>query len=151
MTTVRARIDLPVAPAAVWEVIMDPARFADWVTIHRALHHADPGPPRPGWEVEQTLALAGAPFTVRWRLAESEPPFHGVWEGVGPVGARARIVNALTPLSGGSATRYDYLNEYSNPGGRLGRFAGRVLVRAIAEREANRSLERLRAVLAGSQ
>ena len=70
-----------------------------------------------------------------------------MWEGKGPAGSHARIVDKLTALDGGERTRFDYLNEYSQPGGFLGRMAGRVLVAGTAEREANRSLERLKAFL----
>jgi len=145
VTAVRASIDLAVPPQAVWDVVMDPARFGDWVTIHRRLIHADPGPLRLGYEVEQALALAGAPFRVRWRLAELDPPGHSVWEGRGPAGSRARIVNALVAVDGG--THFDYLNEYVNPGGAIGRIAGHVLIGGLAQREANRSLRRLKRVL----
>lgn len=149
MTAVQASVEIAVPPARVWDMIMDPARFADWVTIHRRLGHVDAGELRPGFAVEQTLALHHAPFDVRWRLAEHDPPLHAVWDGRGPAGSRARIINVLTALDGGVRTRFDYRNEYENPGGRLGRVAGRVLVAGLAEREAHRSLERLRALLEG--
>jgi len=98
-------------------------------------------------QVDQTLALHHANFRVHWTLAECEAPLHAVWEGKGPAGSHARIVDELTSLDGGDRTRFDYLNEYEQPGGFFGRMAGRVLVSGIAEREANRSLQRLKAFL----
>jgi carbon monoxide dehydrogenase subunit G len=147
MTAVHAAIDLAVPAQRVWDVIMDPRRFSDWVTIHRKLNHTDQGALRPGFQVEQTLCLHHAPFKVSWTLAEHEVPWHAVWEGRGPAGSHARIVNALTALPGDAGTRFDYSNEFENPGGLLGRVAGRVLVAGTAEREARRSLERLKALL----
>jgi carbon monoxide dehydrogenase subunit G len=147
MTVVRAAIEIAAPPQAVWDVIMDPHRFADWVTIHRRLHRSDAGELRVGFRVDQTLALAGAPFKVRWHLAQLEPPALGVWEGRGPAGSHARIVDRLAPVDGGAGTRLEYLNEYTNPGGLIGRVAGRVLVSGLAEREAARSLERLKALM----
>ncbi len=70
-----------------------------------------------------------------------------MWEGKGPAGSRAWIEDTLVALDGGRRTRFDYRNEYSNPGGFLGRMAGRVLVAGAAEREANKSLQRLKAFL----
>ena len=35
MTAVSATIEIAVPPQRVWEVIMDPSHFDDWVTIHR--------------------------------------------------------------------------------------------------------------------
>ena len=147
MTAVTASIDIAVPPQRVWDVIMDPEHFGDWVTIHRKLGHVDDGALRPGFRVEQTLCLHHANFKVKWSLAEFDAPHHAVWEGKGPAGSHARIVDELAPLDGGERTRFDYVNEYSQPGGFLGRMAGRMLVAGIAEREADRSLERLKAYL----
>ena len=147
MTDVTASIEIAVQPARVWDVIMDPSHFRDWVTIHRKLGHVDEGELREGFKVEQTLCLHHANFKVHWSLAECDAPHHAVWEGRGPAGSHARIVDRLTALDGGGRTRFDYLNEYSQPGGLLGRMAGRVLVAGAAEREAAKSLARLKAYL----
>jgi carbon monoxide dehydrogenase subunit G len=147
MTAVNASIEIGVPPERVWEVIMDPAHFGDWVTIHRKLGRVDDGDLREGFKVEQTLCLHHAHFKVKWSLAECDRPHHAVWEGKGPAGSHARIVDKLAALDGGGRTRFDYLNEYWQPGGFLGRMAGRVLVAGAAEREAARSLARLKAYL----
>ena len=147
MTAVDATIEIAAPPQAIWDVIMDPRRFPEWVTIHRRLGRVDEGKLREGFSVEQTLCLHHANFKVKWELAECDEPLYAVWEGRGPAGSRARTVDHLTPLDGGRATRFDYRNEYSNPGGFLGRIAGRVLVSGAAEREANQSLQRLKALV----
>jgi carbon monoxide dehydrogenase subunit G len=147
VTVVTASIDIAVPPQRVWDVIMDPSHFDDWVTIHRKLGHVDDGELRPGFRVDQTLCLHHANFKVKWSLTELDAPYHAVWEGKGPAGSHARIVDTLTALDDGGQTRFDYLNEYAQPGGFFGRMAGRVLVAGSAEREAHRSLERLKAYL----
>jgi carbon monoxide dehydrogenase subunit G len=149
VTAVTASIEIAVPPQRVWDVVMDPEHFGDWVTIHRRLGHVDDGELREGFQVEQTLCLHRANFKVRWSLAELDAPRHAVWEGRGPAGSHARIVDKLDALDGGRATRFDYRNEYTNPGGLLGRMAGRVLVVGAADREAARSLERLKRYLEG--
>ena len=149
MTAVTASIEIAVPPQRVWDVVMDPEHFGDWVTIHRRLGHVDDGELREGFQVEQTLCLHRANFKVRWSLAELDAPRHAVWEGRGPAGSHARIVDKLDALDGGRATRFDYRNEYTNPGGLLGRMAGRMLVAGAADREAARSLERLKRYLEG--
>jgi carbon monoxide dehydrogenase subunit G len=147
VTAVTASIDIAAPPERVWDVIMDPGHFRDWVTIHRKLGHVDDGDLRAGFRVDQTLCLHRAHFRVKWTLAELDAPRHAVWEGRGPAGSHARIVDTLTALDGGEATHFEYRNEYSQPGGFLGRVAGRVLVAGTAEREATASLERLKAFL----
>jgi carbon monoxide dehydrogenase subunit G len=147
VTGVSASIDIHVPPERVWAVIMDPERFGDWVTIHRKLGRVDDGALREGFQVDQTLCLHRANFKVSWTLASVDAPHHAVWEGKGPAGSHARIEDRLAPLDGGAWTRFDYLNEYEQPGGLLGRVASRVLVQGAAEREAGRSLQRLKALL----
>ena len=124
MTAVTASIEIDVPPDRVWDVIMDPQHFGDWVTIHRKLGSVDRGDLREGYKVEQTLCLHRANFRVKWSLARCDAPHHAIWEGKGPAGSRARIEDTLVALDGGRRTRFDYRNEYSQPG-RLPRPHGR--------------------------
>ena len=146
MTQVKASIEIAVPPQRVWEVIMDPEHFDDWVTIHRRVNRADDGPPRHGFEMEQTLHLRGANFKVRWTLTEAERPLRATWEGRGPAHSYARNAYKLRPLDGGG-THFEYENEFKAPGGFIGAAASRVLVGGMPEREADRSLQRLKALL----
>jgi carbon monoxide dehydrogenase subunit G len=144
MSVVRATIDIDAPPQEVWDVIMDPERFGDWVTIHRKLCRVDEGEPcREGFKMDQRLVLRGAPFTVHWTLTEVEEPKVGTFEGKGPAGSYARVTNRLKDLDGGR-TCFDYENEFKAPGGVMGALASRVLVGGMPEREANRSLKQLK-------
>jgi uncharacterized protein YndB with AHSA1/START domain len=136
------------APAqAVWTVIMDPDRLADWVTIHRGLRDVSDGPPRTGFEMRQTLHLRGINFSVHWMLTECDSPRRALWEGVGPARSRAHIEYVLREENG--ATHFHYRNEFKPPLGPLGAAAGRALVGGISEREAQLSLQRLKALVEG--
>ena len=146
MSTVHASVDLDAPPEEVWKLIMDPARYRDWVTIHRKIADADDGPVREGFQVEQRLALRGAPFTVHWTLTECDPPSLGVWEGRGPAHSYARVTNRLSP-NGNGGTRFEYENTFEAPGGAMGRLASRVLVGGMPKREADKSLSRLKSLL----
>ena len=121
---------------------MDPARLRDWVTIHRKLVHADEGPPRIGFEMDQQIHLRGVSVEVHWKLVQFEPCERAVWEGRGPARSRARTEYALRSEDGG--TRFDYRNEFHAPLGPLGALASRALVGGMPEREAKHTLERLR-------
>lgn len=147
MTLVTASIDIDRPVADVWAVVVDPRRFGDWVTIHRRLGRVDDGDPRVGFKVDQTLALGGAPFKVAWTLTGFQPPAVMEWEGRGPARSYARTQYKLSSRAGDGGTRFDYENEYKTPGGPFGALAGRVVGQRIAEREANRSLQRLKALL----
>lgn len=146
MTLVTASVVIVATPQRVWDVVMDPHRLDEWVTIHRRLDDADEGRPHVGFRVDQTLSLAGAHFKVHWTLVEHDPPHHATWEGRGPARSRARTTYRLSEDSGGR-TRFEYENEFHPPGGPLGAIAARALVSGISQREANRTLQRLKDLL----
>ena len=123
-------------------MVMDPARLGDWVTIHRKLLHADDGPPRVGYAMDQQLRLRGVSVEVHWRLVECRPSERAVWEGRGPARSHARTEYILSAEDGG--TRFDYRNEFRAPLGPLGAVVSRALVGGMPAREARRTLDRLR-------
>lgn len=142
MTGVHTVIAIDAPPERVWEVVMDPRRLADWVTIHRRLGDV-PARLRQGSTFEQTLNLRGAHLHVVWTVVDLDPPRRAVWEGQGPAHSRASIVYELHP-DGEDRTSFEYTNEFKPPGGALGAVAGRVLVGGLSQREAQRSLQRLK-------
>lgn len=146
MSTVTASIEIAAPPSEVWATVMDAERLGEWVTIHRRLRHSDEGPPQVGYRMDQQLHLRGVPIDVHWRLAECVHARHAVWEGRGPARSRARTEYTLTPAPDGG-TRFAYRNEFHPPLGPLGALAGRALVGGMPQREAARTLERLRALL----
>jgi uncharacterized protein YndB with AHSA1/START domain len=145
MSVVTASIELAATPEQVWKVVMDPNCLDDWVTIHRKLVHADGGPLRVGYAMDQQIHLRGVSLEVHWKLVECEPERKAVWAGRGP--ARSRALTEYVLSDGRGATHFDYRNEFHPPLGPVGALAGRALVGGIPEREAKRSLELLRAFL----
>jgi uncharacterized protein YndB with AHSA1/START domain len=146
MSTVCVSIEIGASPTSIWEAVMDPERLGDWVTIHRKLRHHDDGTPRAGYRMDQQIHLRGVSVDVHWTLVECEAGKRAVWMGRGPARSRARTEYELHPLSSG-CTRFDYRNEFRAPLGPLGTLASRALVGGMPEREAIRTLERLRALL----
>jgi len=139
-TTIKAPID------RVWETVMDPSRLERWVTIHRSLENVSSQPLRKGSTMDQVLHLRGVSFHVHWTLVDVNQPNRAEWVGDGPAHSRARIRYGLT-ADGDSATRFEYTNEFTPPGGVLGTVASRVIVGAASEREAQSSLKRLKDLL----
>lgn len=149
MGAVRTSIEIAAPPEQVWDVIMDPHRLDDWVTIHRKLGAVSDDPLRDGSSMEQTLCLRGANFKVHWRVVELEPPHVAVMEGKGPARSTASIRDELTAIDGG--TRFDYTNEFKAPMGPLGSAASRLLVGDLSEREAKASLQKLKVLVEGGR
>ena len=122
---------------------MDPACLGEWVTIHRKLLHADDGPPRVGYTMDQRIQMRGVSLDVHWTLVDCDPGKLAVWEGHGPARSRARSEYVLHAHEEG--TRFDYRNEFRPPLGPVGALVSRALVGGMPQREAMRTLERLRA------
>jgi len=142
---VEREIDLAASPEQVYEMLMDPSRLGDWVTIHERFEDA-PETLEQGTRMTQTLKVAGQRFTVNWKVTQADRPSKVTWEGKGPAGTSARVVYDLDEQDDG--THFTYLNEYELPGGAAGRIAGRA-VSAAAGREVERSLGRLKKKLEG--
>jgi len=145
MTAVEVSTLIRATPEEVWAVVMDQDRLGDWVTIHRRVADASPGPVRRGFHMAQTINLRGANFKVRWVLAECDFARLAVWEGRGPAMSTAHTEYLLVPH--GPGTRFHYKNDFHAPFGPLGAVASRALVGGIPEREAKNSLARLKDLL----
>jgi carbon monoxide dehydrogenase subunit G len=140
---VERTIQIAAPPEAIYDVVMDPKRLGDWVTIHHELEKAPAGKLRKGSRLTQSLKLAGRRFRVNWTVVENEPG-RVVWEGRGPVASRARVEYGFSP--NGKGTRFSYSNEYELPGGPLGKIAGRAVAK-VTEKELEGSLRRLKSLL----
>lgn len=146
MSTVTARIQIDAPIERVWETVMDPSRLADWVTIHKSVSNVSQHPLRPGSTMDQSMCVRGLTFHVHWTLKDVDSPHHALWEGGGPARSMAVIRYELSS-NGSGGTTFEYTNEFAPPGGRLGNIAGRMIVGATSQREADNSLARLKALL----
>ncbi len=145
MSVVIARIDIDAPLQDVWDYVMDPSHYGDWVTIVDDVTNVSPGPLRRGSRMDQTLHLRGVRFKVHWTLDIVRPPRTARWEGSGPARSRAVTEHRLSSRDG--LTHFDYRNEFRTPFGPLGAAASKVIVGGIPEKEARASLARLKAIL----
>ena len=138
---VERTIEIGASPESVYDVVMDPRRLEDWVTIHDHLGDAPDGNLQKGSELTQCLKLAGRRFNVHWKVVENDACKRVVWDGKGPVHSHARVIYEFEPNDEG--TRFSYTNEYDLPGGVLGRMAGGA-VRRVTAKELDATLQRLK-------
>ncbi len=146
MSLVHVRTTINAPMERVWETVMDPHQLERWVTIHRAIRNAPDQPLKKGATMDQVLHMRGVNFSVHWTLVDLNEPNHAEWDGRGPAHSRAKIRYELT-AGGEGITEFEYFNDFTPPGGRLGSVASRVIVGATSEREADRSLSRLKGLL----
>jgi uncharacterized membrane protein len=146
MSTVSAKIVIDAPVERVWEIVMDPYRLGDWVTIHKSVSKVSDLPLRAGSTMDQSMHVRGLTFKVHWTLMAVDSPRCAEWEGGGPAHSTAIIRYELSSDDEGR-TAFHYTNEFHVPGGRLGNVASRMIVGATSEREAGRTLERLKALV----
>ena len=146
MTQVTTSITINATPDDIFNLIMDPERLKDWVTIHRSVKVKSSDPRKAGAKMDQVLQMRGVPFTVHWTLSSVSYPHGAEWNGRGPAGSKALIRYEVSGPDGGPTT-FEYTNEFSAPGGPLGNRASKILVGDTAEREAKNSLARLKQLL----
>jgi carbon monoxide dehydrogenase subunit G len=144
--SVNASIDIDAPPEEVWDVVMDPKRLGDWVTIHRKLGKVSDDPLKQGSRLEQTLCLRGANFKVRWEVEGYDEGRRATWEGRGPARSHATTEYDLRP-DGNGGTRFGYTNAFKAPLGPLGSVASRAVMGGVPEREAKKSLAKLKALV----
>lgn len=137
-------IEIAASPEAVYDLVMDPSRLEEWVTVHEELVSAPNGRLNEGDELSQKLKVAGQGFKVSWKVATAHRPRDIEWEGRGPLRTKARVSYDLEPR--GDGTCFNYVNEYDFPGGPLGKLGGKAFERT-AGKEADRTLVRLKGLL----
>jgi carbon monoxide dehydrogenase subunit G len=133
-------------PQQVYDVVMDPDRLSEWVSIHDSLENSPDGRLKKGSELAQRLRLAGRRITVHWTVVEDEPCRSVTWEGKGPARSRASVTYEFQEEDGG--TNFVYANEYHLPGGPLGAMAGPAVKRVTAK-EVDKTLENLKNLVEG--
>ncbi len=142
---VKQSIEIEAPIERVWKLVMDPERLGEWVTIHERAFDLPGGELERGSTFGQRMKLKGVPLKVRWRVVECVAPRRARWQGVAAGGARAAIAYDLAERDG--ATVFDYENEFELPAGRVGKLAARAFNAVSGEREAQRSLRRLKDLL----
>ncbi|WP_375490361.1 SRPBCC family protein [uncultured Jatrophihabitans sp.] len=65
---------LPAAPADVWAVAADPARFGEWLRMHRSWQGDPPSQFAAGDQVTAVVSLLNLPTTITWTVEEYEAP-----------------------------------------------------------------------------
>lgn len=146
MSRVNATIDIAAPPEKVWEVVMDPERLGEWVTIHRDVDRVSDRPLKDGSTLRQELCVRHVHFHVRWTVEHAEPCEEAIWEGKGPARSKAHTIYRLSATDGGG-TRFEYENEFKAPLGPLGAAASRALVGGVPKREANATLKKLKTLI----
>lgn len=104
MGRIEQTVELPAAPQDVWDVAADPARFGEWLTMHRAWQGDPPESIAAGDTVTAVVAVAELPFTIVWTVQEYTPPSAVRLSGTGLAGVAVSIALEIAPAGAGGST-----------------------------------------------
>jgi len=142
---VKQSIDIEAPIERVWELVMDPDRLGEWVSIHDSVSDVPAGDLKKGDRFRQEMKLKKVPLKVTWEVVECEAPRQARWQGEAAAGAKAQIVYALSENDG--VTTFDYENQFELPAGKVGKLAAKAFNAMSGDREAQKSLKRLKELL----
>jgi carbon monoxide dehydrogenase subunit G len=147
--TVASTATVAAEPAAVWEIVSDPARFADWADRTEAVTRAD-SPLRIGSTYEERNKVMGPlTGTSRWTVVQHEPPRSTTHRGEGiALAAAMDFFLALEP--DGAGTRLTVGLRYRPGLGPLGALIDRVYMRRSLQASFERTAANIKRLAQGS-
>lgn len=121
MGQISASVELPAAPAKVWEEFSNPNNFEKWLTIHTRWKGEVPAEFSEGSQVSEVVTMLGMPNTITWTVDEYDAPNKLSISGTGMAGVQVR---------------FDLLVEAANEGSKAtidAEFAGQMIVGALGK------------------
>ncbi len=149
MRPLRVTVDLAASPAAVWEQIRDVRRHVDWMADAESIELT--GGPTAGVGTTMRCRTRVGPITLddEMEITEwDEPRVMGVRH-VGAVTGEGRFT--LTPLDGGTRTRFEWSEQLHFPWWLGGRVGAVVAARTVLAAIWRRNLRRLATLVAAGQ
>ncbi len=132
---------LPASPSAVWEVVSDPRRAAEWIEGEDFVRVESGQETSPRTEWVSRIRLLGFPFHVHSRRLDWAPLERAKALFEGPFGFRMVETFRLEPHVLG--TEWTWARDYALSGGNLGDWLDRRWGQRLLEQRAGRSVENL--------
>jgi carbon monoxide dehydrogenase subunit G len=95
-------VEFEVAPEKLWAVVSDPARFGDWLSMHKAWKGDVPTEFSNGSQATAVVSLLNMPNTITWTVDEYDPPNSVRLSGTGMAGVKVAIGLDVAPDGAGS-------------------------------------------------
>src|SRR5262245_3149980 len=144
MAPLTASIEIDCPPEKVFDYLGQMDKHNEWQRSIKSIELLTPGETRVGSRAREVREAMGRDQTITYEMTELDPPKSVAFKGVdGPIRPFGRIV--LTPLDGGTRTRYDFEFDFETHGV-TGKMFGR-MARKAAEKEIPADLARLKAKL----
>ena len=114
MPSVIKQVELSVPQELAFELVSDPGRFEQWLTLHKSWPNGVPEATSPGSEFVQKLMIMGMPSDISWTVEENDAPSRFVLKGDGPMGAK--LATRISTAANGGGTTVSYEAEFAGGG-----------------------------------
>jgi uncharacterized protein YndB with AHSA1/START domain len=122
MGSVNATVTLRASQEQVWEVIVTPATYENWLTIHTKWKGEIPETFTAGAQAAEVVTMLGMPNTITWTVDEVDAPAKLRISGTGMAGVKTAFTLAVAADgNGGSAVTIDAEFEGQMIAGALGK------------------------------
>jgi uncharacterized protein YndB with AHSA1/START domain len=146
MAAITASIEIECPPEKVFDYLGELDKHNEWQTAIKRIEVETPGPVRVGSRAREVRDGPGGEQTITYEMTEVDRPNAAAFRGVdGPIRPFGRVV--LTPLDGGTRTKYDFEFDFETHGV-TGKMFGK-MARRQAKKEIPQDLARLKAKLEG--
>jgi len=137
-------IEIDCPPEKVFDYLAELDKHNEWQTAVKRIEVETPGPTGVGSRAREVRDGPGGEQTVTYEVTEFERPTSAAFRGIdGAIRPLGRFV--LTPLDGGTRTRYDFEFDFETHG-MSGKMFGKI-ARRQADKEIPQDLARLKAKL----
>lgn len=144
MGKISANVTIPATPDKVWEQIVNPSSYENWLTIHTKWKGDVPARYTKGATASEVVTMLGMPNTITWTVDELEEGKALTISGEGMAGVKVTFGFALeSDGNGGSNATINAEFVGAMITGALGK-----AVEKDGEKNLNQSLEKLSALVA---
>jgi uncharacterized protein YndB with AHSA1/START domain len=104
MGAVNATVTVPASQERVWDVIVSPATYESWLTIHTKWTSEIPETFTEGAQAAEVVTMLGMANTITWTVDELEAPDKLRISGTGMAGVKTAFTLAVAPAGDGGST-----------------------------------------------
>lgn len=144
MSTLTRATTVACPPDRVYAILAEVERLPEFSDMTVAVRNGPGRPIRVGDTFEQVVRVLGKELESDWRVVELDAPSLLRFEGEAPGGARATLIERLTPE--GDGTRVELEVDYDLPLGILGQAVDAVYLHSKNESQAEEILDKLKSL-----